>query len=432
MTKRKNRIILISISAIAFIFLIAILCICFIKKNKSYKYNGEIYEDSYDYKDDYGYLYLKETNPTLTKLYEDLYLEMVDFSHKDIDVRENDCYYIFYKEDINNKTLTHDDLWQVYAYINIENPQFYWVDEVLDEDGLYCIGINSSYIKSKDRKKYNKKIEEGLKTVDNLVKDTSDEFDKIKTIYDFIVDNMSYANKDMDKVWAHNIIGFFDRNEGVCETYAKMFKLLCDRYNIGNIPVVSDNHIWNLALYENQWYVFDLTWDEGSYFYFGKTEKIYELDSSDRDSHEYAAYLYSLPENMATTSLSFGLIELKDSGNTIASSHSMDHIFSKFNNGKYEIVLNNIKDGGLTNFYISSIDSKYDTLTISYTQNKKEKGIVNIEDDIHVAKDLTTKNIYFTSIKSKKVLLNDSTLYIKNVSSSGLVTFEGGNVVPIE
>lgn len=435
MTKRKSIIVIVSLLVVAFISLIIILCVCLPKKSTPYKYNGEIYEDSYNYKNDYGYKYLKGISEEQANLYEELYLTMTDFYHKNQDADTNTCKHLFYKEDINNNTLTHDEVMQVYTYLNIENPKFYWITFDFDENDFLWIGICRRYSKKSERKKYDKKINDGLKKIDNIMNGIDDEYDKIKIIYDYIVGNMTYAydenGKPSEEPWAHNIVGFFDRKEGVCETYAKVFKFLCDRYNIGNIPVVGKDHIWNFTLYENQWYVFDLTWDDGAYTYFGKTEDIYEIDQAGRESHEYDTLLYHLPDNMAKTPLSFGLIELKKDGNVIASSHSIDSIFNQFNNGKYEIVLNSSNET-LTNFYISYTDSKYDTLSISFNQSENKKGIINVEKDINLVKDITISNVCFNARKNKKIILNENTLYLKNVTFGTLVTIEGDNIIYLD
>jgi len=436
MTKRRNRIIFISILAVIVISFITILCIFLTRGDKLYKYSGRIYEDSYDFKDNYGYKYLKEKNEEQANLYEELYLTMTDFSHRYLETDIKTCKHLFYKEDKNNNTLTQDEISQVFIYINIENPKFYWLTYDFDEDGLLQFGICRRYSEKSVRKKNDKIINNGLKKVDKVLEGIEDEFDKIKAIYDYIVNNMKYAydesGKPSEEQWAHNILGFFERNEGVCETYAKTFKLLCDRYNIKNIPVVSNDHIWNLVLYEEKWYIFDLTWDDGGYIYFGKTEKIYEIDSVDRESHEYDPLLYPLPDNMANTPLSFGIIDLKEDGNTIYSSHSMDSIFKHFNNGKYEIVLNKSEAEALDNFYISYIDSRYNTLTIFYNNGENKNAIINVEMDIYLNKDITFMNLYFNARKGKKIILNGNTIYLKNITFGTLVSIEGENIVYLD
>lgn len=427
--KRLFKSIYISLLVLTFIF---ILCSC-AAKDKYYKYSGKTYDDSYDYKNNYGYIYLKEKNNEQAKLYEELYLKMVDFSHSDLDVEDAGHRSLFYKEDLSNNTLTSDDIHQVFILINIENPKFYWLSSSVDENDSFCIGVYSAYMDKNIRKEKNKKINEGLKKIDKLVKGL-DEFDKIKVINDYIVQNMKYAYEDgkpSNSVWAHNIVGFFDNNEGVCETYAKTFKLLCDRYNIGNIPLVSIDHIWNLVLYENKWYVFDLTYDEGTYLYFGKTEAVYELELKNDESHDYDLLLYPIPENMAKAPLSLGEIELKEGNKVITKSHSIDTIYNSFNNGKYEIVLN-YSDLVLTKFFINNIDSNYDTLTISYNSKDGEYGVLDIESDITLTKDLTLKNLYIHATSKRDIILNGNTIYLENISLHNLVNIEGDNIVYID
>lgn len=429
MILKKKRNLLICLIVFILIFL---LSAC--QTNKFYKYNGETYDDSYDYKDNYGYIYLKNKNEVQAKLYEDLYLNMVDFSHKDLDVEEKTHRELFFKEDINNTSITREEIEQVFIYMNIENPAFYWLSCSDDDNNLFCIGVRSEYMKKSVRRKIRKEINDGTKSIDKLINGIEDEYEKIKTLADYIMDNMSYAYTDgvaSEEAWAHNIVGFFEKNKGVCETYAKIFKYYCDRYNIGNIPVVSVDHIWNIVLYENSWYVFDLTWDEKTYTYFGKTEDVYKMDSGRTESHDYDPLLYVLPENMAITPLSLGLIELKENNNVLAKSHNIDSIVNKFYNGNYEIILNN-SDDGISNFYISNIDSNYNSLFIRYIRKGNEKGILNINKDINLAKDITFENVYLNASSSKKITLNENTIYLKNVSIGNLVAIEGDNIIYID
>ena len=123
--------------------------------------------------------------------------------------------------------------------------------------------------------------------------------------------------------------------------------------------------------------------------------------------------------------------DYKQDVNVIASSHSIDSIFNQFNNGKYEIVLNSSNET-LTNFYISYTDSKYDTLSISFNQVENKKGIINVEKDINLVKDITISNVYFNAKKNKKIILNENTLYLKNVTFGTLVTIEGDNIIYLD
>ena len=416
MVLKKNRPIVISISSFIIFALTLLLCGCQLKN--TYKYNGEIYEDSYEYKEHYGYQYLEKTNDKLAKLYEELYLKMTDFYHKDQDANKKTYYKTFYEGNFSDGNYTKSELYQCYMYFTSSNPKFYWMNYYFEDSGKYYFGVYKDYIKSSVRKKYDQEISEGLEKIDELVLGIDDEFLKIKTISDYIIKNMSYAydgKVPSDEQWAHSIIGFFDKNSGVCETYAKVFKLLCDRYNIGNLPVLSSSHIWNLVSYEDEWYVFDLTYDEGTYDYFGKTEE----ECNDGD-HTYDKYLYELPDNMAKTPLSLGLIELKEDDKVIYSSYSMDSINSKFNNGNYEIVMN-CNDQNKTQFYVSTLDSNYNSLTITSNQTDSERMSLYLTKDITLTKDLTIKNIYITSSKERLIILEDANIYATNSRISPMV-----------
>ena len=422
----KNRFIRLSALTILLSSLTILLCGC--QGKRYFKFEGKIYDDSYNYKNDYGYKYLEKTNEKVAKFYEEIYLKMVEFDYKKQNVKENMCHTLFYEGNFLEGPFSYDDLYKGYMYLTAYNPQFYWMSYILDEDsGSYSLGIARAYAKASERKRYEKEINDGIKKVDKLLEGVEDEFDKIKIISDHIMDNMTYAFDHgivpSQEQWAHSITGFFDRKEGVCESYAKVFKLLCDRYDIGNIPVTSEDHIWNLVEYDNEWYVFDLTYDDDARnSYVGKTEEVYE-----DDAHIYHIDLYPLPENKAITPLSLGLIELKENGNTICSSHSITKIFNSFKGGDYEIIMNTTTDIS-TDFYLSDINSNYNSLTIKTTQNSK----LYLGKDITLTKDLTLSNLTLRAKESRTLTLDEVTIYLDNASIFSIITVEGGSVINID
>ena len=54
------------------------------------------------------------------------------------------------------------------------------------------------------------------------------------------------------------------RRKGVCDSYSKAYKLLCDTAGIGCERVVSNsmNHAWNVIKLGGTWYQVDVTWDD--------------------------------------------------------------------------------------------------------------------------------------------------------------------------
>lgn len=114
-------------------------------------------------------------------------------------------------------------------------------------------------------------------TVAKLESETSGmtEDQKIKTIHDYICENVDYINNDT--LWVHSAASLFleEKPGFVCEGYAKSMKILC--YYMGiNCACVSGlarssagsaggAHMWNYILMEDgRWYLVDATWDDGT------------------------------------------------------------------------------------------------------------------------------------------------------------------------
>ena len=137
--------------------------------------------------------------------------------------------------------------------------------------------INASYTYSSKEanieltfnKKYTKEqIEEIDKIIDsNLnelnLNEMSDE-EKIKWAHDYLVNKNSYDEESMNTGVgdAYNAYGAIVLNKAVCQGYAEAMALFLDRFNIPNILVPSDTHVWNLVYVNNKWLHLDVTWDD--------------------------------------------------------------------------------------------------------------------------------------------------------------------------
>ena len=76
--------------------------------------------------------------------------------------------------------------------------------------------------------------------------------------------NNAYSNTDIF-YYAHASFGVLNKGLGVCESYAKAFKLICDSLDNGPecVLVTSSNHMWNVVRLDGKWYCRDATWDDG-------------------------------------------------------------------------------------------------------------------------------------------------------------------------
>lgn len=113
----------------------------------------------------------------------------------------------------------------------------------------------------------NKKID----TVYNeLITDNMTDYDKIKIIHDYIIDNSVYDEQRANNLY-NDYQGEFSSNiatgpllqgHGICSGYTDAMKLFLDKMNIPNYKISSENHIWNLVYINNKWLHLDLTWDD--------------------------------------------------------------------------------------------------------------------------------------------------------------------------
>ncbi|SRX73395.1 transglutaminase domain-containing protein [Aequorivita antarctica] len=129
-----------------------------------------------------------------------------------------------------------------------------------------------------------------------IARDFASEEDKVRAIYTWIIQNISYE-PDEYKQFDYTFTNYRERNEkdeklrgkiiqrtlqkgvAVCEGYAMLFEKLCEQQGIKNYLVRGDIksnfpdigrpfkrvHIWNVATIDGRPYLFDATWGAGKY-----------------------------------------------------------------------------------------------------------------------------------------------------------------------
>lgn len=104
---------------------------------------------------------------------------------------------------------------------------------------------------------------------DNITSDMT-EFDKVKTIHDYLVlttefDIENLKNNSISDS-SYSAKGALINHLAVCQGYAEAFKLIMTELNIGChiITGKADNelHAWNIVQIDNEWYQVDVTWDD--------------------------------------------------------------------------------------------------------------------------------------------------------------------------
>jgi len=118
------------------------------------------------------------------------------------------------------------------------------------------------------------------------------EVEKVRAIYSWIIQNVQYNTgrwrgrtfvaEPLDTTWLYRsgeeiaANRVLQRRFSVCEGYAKLFKVLCDRaalqaviitgygrVNSGKTGIFKSNHCWNAVRIDSSWYLLDATWGSG-------------------------------------------------------------------------------------------------------------------------------------------------------------------------
>jgi len=123
---------------------------------------------------------------------------------------------------------------------------------------------------SKQYGSFNKAVNTAYKKIKkNLPKKASREA-KLYAIHNYICKKMTYSKKGNDRKQVA-VPAFLSPHKGVCESYARSFKVLCDKFGIPCIQLSGNtydsngqgSHAWNYVQMTNKkWYLVDCTWDD--------------------------------------------------------------------------------------------------------------------------------------------------------------------------
>ena len=227
--------------------------------------------------DDYAYQDLgRQTNGSAKQaLYSQIDTQAKRF-HTDSTVdAQGDVAFIVSYSDLG---LSTDDALAVWLCYKNDHPLFYWISGSVNFDTeTLSILTDSAYAKGSTRIQYNKQLYTKIAAFAEAAAGETSAYQIALAYHDAIIQAIDYAYEDdlttpETDLWAHSIVGVFDKKGGVCEAYSRAFQLLLNLRGIDNIFVSGvggseqdgvENHAWNLIkLDDGQWYWCDLTWDD--------------------------------------------------------------------------------------------------------------------------------------------------------------------------
>lgn len=141
----------------------------------------------------------------------------------------------------------------------------------INENGEVTLSINYLYT-DEEIKEIDSKVDEIIASIITL---DMDNYDKLKTIHDYIVNNTKYdveRNEFQDSKYESNTAyGPLFQGYATCNGYTDLMaifltKLGFNNYKIATTPLEmttsSTGHIWNALYYDGNWVHIDLTWDD--------------------------------------------------------------------------------------------------------------------------------------------------------------------------
>lgn len=240
-----------------------------IAPNFNFSYN-------FGYSDLNNYLIRKNAQ----ELYLNIYVKFLEFYRSNINLKETkksgQNYYEIASINYANLALNKNQAMAIWHLVILDNPEFYFAKKtVLTSDTEIILLCDELYAKYEQRKIVNDKINE----LKNVIK-KEEKIDILNEIYNYVINNLGYAYDTIggEKVPktsfdVYEISGALKDKEGVCEAYSKLFCYMLKCYGIKAIVYPGNGikssgeivrHMWTLVEIDNQYYGFDLTWDDSN------------------------------------------------------------------------------------------------------------------------------------------------------------------------
>lgn len=190
------------------------------------------------------------------------------------------------------------------------------IKTTISDSGEITLDINYLYTEEKINA-INKKINEIIK---NNITDVMDDYEKIKTIHDYIINNAKYDvkrnNDNTSEYDSYTAYGPLIEGYATCNGYTDAMALFLNKFGYKNFKIATTpddknltGHIWNAVYLNNKWLHLDVTWD----------------DPVSEDGKDYLLHKYFL--------ITDDELKKADEGKVIVTEHNyLKNIYSEFKN----------------------------------------------------------------------------------------------------
>lgn len=160
-----------------------------------------------------------------------------------------------------------DRIDRVYHAVLKDHPEIYWVHnrkqvfKTTYTVGNYC-QLSPGYTYTEEEcKEIDAAMENACRQVTALIPQGADDYEKVKTVYTWLIDNVEYVVSEHDQ----SIAGAFWKKQAVCAGYAGAMQYLLERLEIpciyveGSARDSAEGHAWNILLLDGEYYYADVT-----------------------------------------------------------------------------------------------------------------------------------------------------------------------------
>lgn len=194
--------------------------------------------------------YFKQLNEEEQRVYRELL--------KGIRVREKDFYL----------TLSQDDsIDRCYHAVLKDHPEIFWVHnhekiyKTTYSDSDYCTFTPGYIYTESEISEIQNAMEAGFQEVSSLIPADASDYEKVRIVYTYVIDNTQYQASDDDQ----SIAGVFWKKEAVCAGYAGAVQYLLERIGVpciyvdGSTQGSTEGHAWNIVKLDGEYYYVDAT-----------------------------------------------------------------------------------------------------------------------------------------------------------------------------
>ena len=227
----------------------------------------------------------------------------------------------------------NDYAFKAICALTYDYPEYFWLEcgytysfshAPFSTNGTVEIKLSNydfwDYSLSKDQRIA--ELESAVNRVATMALTQSSDFDRIKFVHDYLVENAIYDHDALDEYfktyhdasceYIFTAYGCLVKQKTVCAGYAKAFKLIMEKMGYECLYVTGyagEAHAWNLVFIGDEGYYIDITWDDADfedgevpvYDYFGiSTDYLERTHTIDTDfaipectSREYDYFYYT-------------------------------------------------------------------------------------------------------------------------------------------